>query len=368
LELPELQIHRDRASGTSTLTPVSAEKKLLLIQALRAVAALMVVFHHAMGAVVQHLHMPEFEFYNGASGVDIFFVISGVVMAISSRSVLKYTHPARAFYARRIERIVPLYWIATTLKIVLVLFAPGLAVHALGSVWHVAASYLFLPTFHYADPNPVVIPGWTLNYEMFFYGLVAVALSVGRPLLVVLVPVLGALSVASFARPGAVILFGAEDSMALEFLFGVLLAQAALARKTPGKALSLLLLVGGFVPLFLFQPTDTMPRVLIWGVPALAIVTGAMGLEERIGGLVPRWLLRLGDASFALYLFHGFVMEGFGVVLNHIDGRRLLGIGVVLAEVLVSVFAALAIYRAVERPLMAYFRQRRVLRPELIST
>ena len=44
-------------------------------------------------------------------------------MTISSRSVLEYANPARAFYARCMERIVPLYWIVTTLKIVLVLFA-----------------------------------------------------------------------------------------------------------------------------------------------------------------------------------------------------------------------------------------------------
>jgi len=42
------------------------KKKFLLIHALRALAALMVVFHRATGTVVQRLHRPEFEFLNGA--------------------------------------------------------------------------------------------------------------------------------------------------------------------------------------------------------------------------------------------------------------------------------------------------------------
>ncbi len=118
------------------------------IQALRFVAALLVVFTHSTFYVGERL-IPGFPVWsNGAAGVDIFFVISGFVMVISSQELLARADGWRIFMMRRIARIVPLYWIATSLKLVAVISVPSLAINAGLDPWQCVKSFLFLPSFN----------------------------------------------------------------------------------------------------------------------------------------------------------------------------------------------------------------------------
>jgi hypothetical protein len=75
------------------------------------------------------------------------------------------------FWRRRITRIAPLYWAFTLLMVGLMLVAPTVLQSSRYEGWHVLASFLFLPAQHpvMLSMEPVVIPGWTLNYEIFFY-------------------------------------------------------------------------------------------------------------------------------------------------------------------------------------------------------
>ena len=95
---------------------------LLGIQCLRAVAALLVVAYHAVAQWTSHMpgYPPGDYLPNGSAGVDIFIVISGLVMTISAQRRAGRPHPAWTFSKDRIIRIVPLYWVITTLKIVCV--------------------------------------------------------------------------------------------------------------------------------------------------------------------------------------------------------------------------------------------------------
>lgn len=341
---------------------VRGEKKtFLLLQVLRAVAALMVVGYHISDLLKERLHLTHYLFINGSAGVDIFFVISGVVMVLSSRSIADGPKPGRSFFARRVERIVPLYWMATTLKLVAVGETPALMAEPVGSWRHVAASYLFLPTLHGVRGFPVLTVGWTLNYEMLFYVLFAVALGLRVPVLRVLLPTLGLIGLVSFfVRPGGTGLVVYEDRIVIEFLYGVVLGLAVMARKVPGRVWSAVLVLAGFAVLLTVQPTFTVTRVVAWGLPALGIVAGAIGLESTIGRLVPGWILEMGDASYAIYLFHGFVLSLLGVMLGRAGLSRtyLIALGVVCSA-LGSVVVGIGIYRGIEVPLARYFRQRR---------
>jgi hypothetical protein len=53
-------------------------------------------------------------------------------------------------------------------------------------------------------------------------------------------------------------------------------------------------------------------RVLTWGIPAFAIVAGAVSLESFVASDLPRWLLALGDARIRSISSHGFVLPAFG--------------------------------------------------------
>jgi exopolysaccharide production protein ExoZ len=91
------------------------------IQALRFLAALLVVFSHALAMVDDHYRAHSVPRWGGGhAGVDIFFVISGFVMVFSFGPLIKHADGWRLFLGRRLIRIVPLYWLATTLKVAMV--------------------------------------------------------------------------------------------------------------------------------------------------------------------------------------------------------------------------------------------------------
>ncbi len=135
---------------------------------------------------------------NGSAGVDIFFVISGLVMTISVQRNAGRDHPAWTFAKDRIIRIVPLYWIVTTVKIAAVVAVPALATRTSLDPLYVAGSYALLPLYDGSRLIPPVLPvGWTLTYEMFFYILVTAALVLHAPLSRICAPVM--IAVAAFA-------------------------------------------------------------------------------------------------------------------------------------------------------------------------
>ncbi|MBA3897949.1 MAG: acyltransferase, partial [Sphingomonadaceae bacterium] len=110
----------------------------------------------------------------GSFGVDIFFVLSGFIIAhVTARD-------PRGFAAKRLIRVLPLYWLATLAVFAAARAAPALFAATDPSWLNLARSLLFIP---YARPDGVVQPllflGWTLNYELLFYAIFALALAVG---------------------------------------------------------------------------------------------------------------------------------------------------------------------------------------------
>jgi peptidoglycan/LPS O-acetylase OafA/YrhL len=78
-----------------------------------------VVIFHAIDSWGQHVvgrHGHEI-WSNGGTGVDIFFVISGLVMVLAAGRLAGSPAAGRIFLRQRITRIVPLYWIMTSVKL-----------------------------------------------------------------------------------------------------------------------------------------------------------------------------------------------------------------------------------------------------------
>ena len=339
--------------------PTASRPTYRLIQVLRAVAALMVVVHHATIMLGDRDGLPIGNWTNGASGVDIFFVISGFVMSISSAPLRKTLHPARIFLARRLERVVPLYWIVTTVKVLSVLALPGLALNALGTPWHVIASYLFLP----AGMDPVVVVGWTLNFEFLFYLIFAAVLAIRGSLLKVLIPVLLVVVLLRYL-PQPHVSAGVrvyESSMVLEFLFGVLLALAVDWVRGWNLAVAIGFVVVGFSVFFHWGAPIGLPwRGLDWGLPALAVVAGTIAMERPLGKFAPKWMLELGDASYSIYLVHGLVLPIIGILLARAGSHWLHVVPVsILGMVLLSIAGGELVYLGIERPIAQWFKGRR---------
>nr|WP_272210084.1 acyltransferase [Marinicella sp. W31]MDC2875947.1 acyltransferase [Marinicella sp. W31] len=147
-----------------------SQSQLISIQILRAVAALSVVTGHTINEIHQvGVPYPELPF-NFGIGVDIFFIVSGFVMVLTSGKLVTRPGASLEFMRRRIIRVVPLYWFYTTGMLLALLLFPTQLNHSTTTFQQVACSFLFLPCVSaYGNYQPVLSLGWTLNYEMFFY-------------------------------------------------------------------------------------------------------------------------------------------------------------------------------------------------------
>ncbi len=348
--------------------PAGPRPTYRLIQVLRGLAALMVVAHHGTIMLWERDRLFVQTWIAGGSGVDIFFVISGFVMVISTASRPPTLHAAKTFLVRRVERIAPMYWIVTTAKVALLLAAPALALNGLGGWHHVVGSYLFLPSLSAEHRfEPVVVVGWTLNFEMAFYVLFAGALALRwRPLIALalplaLVPLLYFVPVRWLMMLLPMPLWFYISTVLWEFLFGMVLGAAVgWVRGLPwgwGLVLvcgGLLLLLGHAAPLFTYW------RGFYWGLPALAMVAGAVSMEQRWGARSPRWALEMGDASYSIYLVHTLTLPAIGMLLVRWRHGWPGEIGIALAfTVLLSALAGEVVYLTVERPIMKWFNGRR---------
>ncbi|WP_174301652.1 acyltransferase [Caulobacter sp. S45] len=328
------------------------KEKLASIQYLRAIAALLVVFHHARN-VHPWLYNPLADFGLAQCGVDVFFVISGFVMYSAARS-----ETTGEFLRRRLIRIVPPYWLATIVSAPLILLNHASALNG-PLVAHVADSLLFIPHYspeHAGEIWPLLAVGWSLNYEMFFYIVFAAGIA-ARRLVGVAVVTLGLLVVAGLLLKSDNALWRSyTDPLLFEFLAGVGLAVGR--ERLRSHDLSLLLPIG-FVALGL-STMMKLPQVLAWGVPALMIVAGAISLETR--GRLPRLkaLGMLGDASYAIYLFQVICIGLVGLAVQRLPIHGPLQLVLMIAACMVSsAVAGLAIHYGLERPLLRYLSGRR---------
>lgn len=330
---------------------------LLNVQALRGLAALLVVFVH-LERLAQLAGLPAGATVFGNSGVDVFFVISGLIMVVTTSG---RRQTPQGFLRNRATRIVPLYWAITFAVFALAVVAPSLLQSTTADPVQLAKSLAFIP-YARADGamHPVVFVGWTLNYEMAFYLIFAAGLLLPSRLagLVLSVAVLLAAAIAGqVMQPKDPVLAFYTAPMILEFGAGMVLGALLVAERLPkSRAFAWPAVCLGVVALavMLLGPAlwPHADRAVMFGIPALVIV--ACGLIAERGGLVLKqgWIQVLGAASYSIYLTHFFCTQ---VVTK--AAEKLAGFGPVLmwalvpAAFLLVAMVGVLVHRRVELPL-----------------
>lgn len=339
--------------------PTAARERKIVysIQVLRGLAAFAVLLRHASKAAVGAGGHEAFGV--GQAGVDVFFVISGVVIYLTSRHL-----SWDVFLRRRIARIVPLYWLVL-LSAVASMLLPFGAFRTYGGFdpANTVLSFLFVP-WRGGEGGifPPIVAGWTLNFEMYFYAICTLVLAVAPRRL--FLPLVSAVVVVGILLGIPLVWAGGEDvtfgpfilllPISIEFVAGLWIAHLWSQGRRTSTSVNLALVVGAIV-WFALTPIAhpyTVWRPLAWGVPAAAVVWAAMASEERVP--FGRWRagLMLGDSSYALYLTHTIVLA-VGVVLlrkAHLVG---LPIAVKLAAFsAVCLLAGVAVHLLIELPLV----------------
>jgi len=319
-------------------------KTLYGIQYLRAFAALAVVVFHAAERTGGH-------FAIGAAGVDVFFVISGFIMwVISDRRPVT---PQR-FLLDRLKRIAPSYWLVTGIMVAGAI--AGLFPNLQLSAGHLLGSLFFVPVRSPSTGEiwPVLVQGWTLNFEMFFYVLFAGALFLPRAWrLLFLTVVFGLFFAAGLIwDPQSAALATYTRPIILEFLGGVFIAELWLRRKVAGTSLGLACVgaaLCGFAAIYLMGAEFDE---FICGPLAMALVFGMVSLET--GGSIGRVpvLTYLGDASYSIYLWHTLTIS---VAVKAAEILGLDGGLTLLGAIVGGTITGVAAYELIEKPLRKIF-------------
>lgn len=342
------------------LDVAAAQSRYDGIQFLRFIASALVVLTHATFYTNERLDRTFPVWPLGAVGVDIFFVISGFVMMISSQHLIQQPGGWKEFTARRLVRIVPMYWLATTVKLGILLLVPALVLHAQLDPARIMLSYLFLPTTNVDGRfEPLLGVGWTLIFEMFFYFCFALALRFRLNVLAFVATVMIACTAISLFRqgtwPAATMYF---DPIVLYFLLGMVMAALPRQRGRSAPLVAGTVLIALTACLLL---TDVGGEFQERGWLRMALVATSVYLvilaEPVVQGRIPKAFLYLGEISYVLYLFHPLVAPAVPEVLSRlrIESALLSVVGCFLAALMI----AATVHSKMERPL-AFWLKRRV--------
>jgi exopolysaccharide production protein ExoZ len=341
--------------------------RLYSVQALRAMAAGLVVIFHARAFAYPYQEkyglapafLCDFKILHllGGFGVDLFFVISGFVMTYIMWNEPRSAKSIWPFLKRRLMRIIPIYWFYTFFLVALGLSLPKLFTETIDLATVLRSLFLIPYTPVGANPAPILAVGWTLSFEMYFYALVAIGMFIPRRTFIIALGVYFTVWALTplFVKSSSAIFGVASNLLVFEFYFGMLICAAFMSRGSFNKILGWCALTLGIVMLALetyFLEPPFSSRGLVWGLPASCIVIWFIS-RERNGSFMRFSLWQaLGASSYTLYLTHFIILAALGRIgyalglMPHIPTD--------LYIVLTSIFCLIAghiLYLAVERPL-----------------
>ena len=318
------------------------------LQLLRAFAAINVVLFHAIGTANGYDRPAKFFAPLqgwGANGVDIFFVISGFVMA--QMALHKNLIPLE-FLCNRLKRICPTYYVLTLVMLLVNFFLPQLMRHQTISPMHYISAVFFASQAITGNMPPIFV-GWTLEYEMLFYVAFAAALFIGNTKYA-LITVLGMLVTIAAS--------GQCKILVLEFGFGIVVAMftkanMAIDHQRLGKTFALIgtILLALTIP---FKPTEgnQLAALLAYGFPSALLVYGLVNMPQAKTRV---WEF-LGDASYSIYLIQTLALlacfKAVGFLSRFLDLPNDLWI---VLSVILTVILGLILYYVIESPARRYF-------------
>lgn len=333
------------------------------IQYLRAFAALIVVIHHAQGWI------PEFSYANsslytykniniwGQFGVDIFFVISGFIMAYIIGKKSHSLANVGTFFKHRVFRVVPLYWIYTTIVLVLVFQYSNIDAVANSTYFkQYGLSMFFIPYLQDgAISTPLLAVGWTLILEMYFYSAITVFWLVFNkywhlPLIAFMVFCVYFATVSNI-QLGWVL----NNLYLIEFCLGIIVALLYSYIKAFNKYLLwIMLLIGIALAIYSVNYSTSNALFYIRASSAFLIVFSALYLNAYMPK--NKGLLFLGDSSYTFYLSHLIVFYVLAYALSklniHFDNAYVFVGFMTLVALVANVF----LYKLIEVPLIKWIK------------
>lgn len=343
------------------------------IQILRGIAAILVVYAHSIDLAYflkKDSLQGSFKFLQnfGAIGVDIFFVISGFIMAYVTKK-LSGAKDSISFLKKRFIRIYTLY---LPLTVLLILYKHP-------DIHTIVKDITLLPLMDKGDkfvPLTIAV-AWTLSFEMFFYLTMAFFITISKQKhLYATIATLGICSFTGiFYHFSEVHLVFLTNPILLEFVFGLIIGWIYI-RKTqvPGWLVLLLLTaaISWFIVLifngygdiseanFTLDATLSFKRVVLWGIPSALFVTAFVFIKNSYPKInmvfENRLLLLLGDSSYSIYLIHTILFSSL-ISISRFLFISLNGDLLVLLFLTIAAAIGCFVYKFIEKPLLTLLQK-----------
>jgi peptidoglycan/LPS O-acetylase OafA/YrhL len=338
-------------------------RKIINIQALRGIAVLLVVAYHLTKIEAKYgngeTYLPGL-FNIGIAGVDLFFVISGFVMVTVTHGWFQTQYSVRRFLYHRVTRIYPIYWIYSLVVLAIYLTYPDMVNFSQGGEVNIVSSFLLLPQ----DQLPLLMVGWTLIHEMYFYLVFALLLLFPERRLIPLLLIWG-LFVIVMPQTNNAVLILISHPLTMEFIAGAFIALLLRGRAISGggwyAAAAVIIWLSAYVMYVQLGGSlepDGWHRVLLFGLPSVFAVYGLVAMEKNSGRQFPVWITTIGDASYSIYLSHVLVLSALGRLWVVMWQPGVLdNIVVMLVMVLMVIVVGIASYRLLERPMIKTARR-----------
>jgi exopolysaccharide production protein ExoZ len=342
-------------------------QKLRSLEMLRAIAAVLVVSFHT--PIILAIPLAALPFpaliHSGYRGVDLFFVLSGFIIAHIHAADIGKPWRLGNYAFNRIARIYPAVWSMTLIAAILSAMGWGIVdVAVRPGIWNEAASVFLLPQ----TGDAIVNVTWSLKYELIFYLFFAGLILdrwLGAAVLVLWQVTILAVTLVSHAEA-----FGAAAfylrSISLEFSIGLgcawLIGQSrfiAVTKAAPVQWGFLALGVTAFVS-GMARDSHTHLTDASCALGAGGVIVGLVRLERsgRLG--VPEWCVMLGGASYAIYLTHYSAITLLACMLAGPAPASMFA-----PAIASGIVAGIAFDRIIDRPLQRLLRER--LKPVLLG-
>ncbi|MEM5534934.1 acyltransferase [Neptuniibacter pectenicola] len=327
------------------------------LQLIRAIAALGVVVFHAhvyFIAIKLYPNEPISSFFNmGFAGVELFFVLSGFIMVFIHWKDMGRRDKFLIFFLKRITRIIPLYWFFLVFLMAIYFSIPQLSPENLQNIVYVLKSFFLIPN----DKGFILEVAWTLTYEFVFYAFFSfliihkrwgMAVFLGWQLAVLINVFLGFSELLVFSAYNLLFFFGGLSALTYKYVSFFVSVVFLLIGGT-GFSIVGYLGVGGY------WEGVTAYRTLAYGVFAALLMSGIVRLED-LGKLHIHTIFKvLGDASYSIYLSHGFSLSVASFIFSYLGLLAVLPKGVIFLLLVSSgVIGGLFLYYIVERRLIGW--------------
>lgn len=351
--------------GEAIHSGVKGKDKILSIQYLRGIAAILVVLFHSTALIG-----PDWKDFlkNGMVGVDVFFIMSGFIIYYITTNRSELT--PKNFITKRVLRIFPPFFIVW-LIVSCVSYQNAPFVNVIKSL------FLFHVDYNSSAPAykfNMIGPAWTLSYEIYFYGLFCVAGLMSHKyrglicsLFLLLIPVAlqlyfnNSFSYAANIKAEFILtsllqspLKILSNAMLWEFIGGILLAYIFMNYRSKlnnfNKSIRWALALA-LIGIFIYQIFFSIAHAqgiggLFW--PSMCLVAGALVAEDLIHiNIKP--LSFLGDISYSLYLVHWSTIK---VIVTYYPGswNNQYGIMGLISYLALAIFISYLLYKFIEKP------------------